>query len=84
MSPDPTVTTLLRHATALITGWRSRPVPRAAWHRADDLLLQAALLDEKRAMPVWAWLTEEYEIWLEAHLHGTPITTHAHRRISGM
>ncbi len=61
-TPAP-VTNLIRHATALITGWRTRPVPRKVWHRADDLLLQAALLDEAATLPTWAWLTEEYEAW---------------------
>ena len=61
-TPAP-VTNLIRHATALIIGWRTRPVPRAAWHRADDLLLQAALLDEAATLPTWECLTEEYEAW---------------------
>jgi hypothetical protein len=57
------------------------------WHRADDLLLQAALLDEQRVMPVWEWLTEEYEAWVEAQPQGTTIAAvapHEQQRVSGM
>jgi hypothetical protein len=39
------------------------------WHRADDLLQQAALLDEAAVMPTWAWLTEEYEAWVEENFY---------------
>jgi hypothetical protein len=63
-APHATVTNLIRHATTLVTGWRTRPVPREAWHEADDILMTAALLDEQRVMPVWEWLTAEYEEWV--------------------
>jgi hypothetical protein len=65
MSHHATVTNLIRHATSLVVGWRTRPVPREAWHEADDILQTAALLDEQRVMPVWEWLTAEYEEWVE-------------------
>lgn len=63
MNQQTQVTNLMRHATALVTGWRTRPVPREAWHRADDLLLQAALLDTDATIPTWEWLAREYEAW---------------------
>jgi len=65
MNTQATVTNLIRHATALVSGWRTRPVPREVWHRADDLLQQAALLDEDSVMPVWSWRAREYEAWVE-------------------
>lgn len=55
---------LINNAINLISDWENRPVRRAHWHRADELLCEAAMLDADGAMDAWEHLLMEYEAWL--------------------
>lgn len=62
-SPSP-ADDLAQRATALVAGWRNRPVTREAWHAADDLIMEMYPYDEERATAAHRKLCESYEQWL--------------------
>ena len=64
--PETVAQRLIETAYRLVAGWRQRRTPRRAWHRADDLLMAAARLDEGAAMPHWQALAEAYEEWVQS------------------
>jgi hypothetical protein len=58
-------TTLINSAFALVDGWESRRISRTTWHKADALMMQAALIDPQSAMSAWEQLATEYEAYLQ-------------------
>ena len=68
MTPSPRITYLINAAFALIENWELRPVPQEAWHRADDYIVTAAMLDADAVMEAWERLAIQYEAWNERQL----------------
>ena len=66
MKAKSTPTYLINNALNLVANWETRPVRRAYWHRADDLLHEAAMLDADAAMNAWEQVLIEYEAWLQS------------------
>jgi hypothetical protein len=56
--------TLINSAFALVDGWETRRISRTTWHKADTLMMQAALIDPQNAMSAWEQLATEYEAYL--------------------
>jgi hypothetical protein len=69
MGNEKNVHTLIERAWGQIAGWRHRPIPRAAWHTADDIMVEAALLDFEATRAAW----EELAQWYETQLRTKPI-----------
>jgi uncharacterized protein (DUF1778 family) len=65
---SPRVTYLLNAASALVEHWEDRLVPQEAWHRADDYMVTAAMIDADAVMEAWERLALEYERWKERQL----------------
>lgn len=61
MGNEQTVQTLIQQAVAQVAGWRHRPIPRAAWHTADDIMVEAARLDFEATREAWEQLAMWYE-----------------------
>ncbi len=64
MGKKPNLTYLIDAAFALVEGWEGKRVTRSKWQKADELLMQAALLDETGAEGAWERLAVQYEGWL--------------------
>lgn len=60
----PLVQPLISAAFAKVAGWEQKKISRVAWHAADDLMMQAALVDEEAVQEDWERLATMYEAWL--------------------
>lgn len=58
--------TLIHQAKQSVSGWRTHTVAPSVWHRADDLIMEAAAHDLAAADAALTWLTYEYEDWKTA------------------
>jgi hypothetical protein len=67
MNPSPRITFLINAAFALIENWEHRPVSREQWHRADEYMVAAAMIDADAVMDAWERLAIQYEAWLARH-----------------
>ncbi len=65
MGNENAVAALIQQANAQIAGWRVRPVPRAAWHAADDIMVEAAMMDGEAVREAWEAVLQAYEEWVE-------------------
>ncbi len=53
--------TLIHQAQHSVRSWRTTTVAPSVWHRADDLIMEAATHDLPAADAALTWLTYEYE-----------------------
>jgi hypothetical protein len=55
---------LASRAQALVQHWRTQPVNRKAWYKAEEYIAQMFLRDEERATAASEKVAQWYEVWL--------------------